>query len=72
MGVQGGYCINGQRCRRLRWDRRRRLQPSMSREEAVDIFLTQELDSVGMLCNVKSIEVVEEPKVLKRGRIFRW
>jgi len=72
MGIEGGYCINRQRCRGLRWNRRRRFRPSMSSKDAVDIFLTRELDSIRMLRNVKAIEVVEEPEALERGRVFRW
>ena len=44
----------------------------MSSKDAVDTFLTRELDSIRMLRNVKAIEVVEEPEALERGRVFRW
>jgi len=37
----------------------------MSSEDTVNMLLTGELDGVRRLCNVKSIEVIDEPEVLE-------
>jgi len=36
------------------------------------MLLTREHDDVRMLRNIKSIEILDEAKVLEWGRIFRW
>jgi len=73
MSVERGNCIHRQWGRRLQWNRWRRLRPSMSSEDTVDILLTGELDGVRVLRNVKSIEVIDEPEVLEwGGGVFRW
>jgi hypothetical protein len=72
MGIDRGHCVHRQRGGRLRWDRRRRLRPAMSGEDSVDVFPARKFDGIRVLCNIKSVEVLDKAEILEWGCIFRW